>query len=74
MKYSIEKLREDASRIFYKGLEAVEPRAAVKRNCRLDGDTLHIGNSTYDLSKVKNIYVIGSGKASAPMAAAPRLP
>ena len=70
MKYSIEKLREDASRIFYKGLEAVEPRAAVKRNCRLDGDTLHIGNSTYDLSKVKNIYVIGSGKASAPMAAA----
>jgi glycerate 2-kinase len=70
MKYSIEKLREDASRIFYKGLEAVEPRAAVKRNCRLEEGTLHIGNSTYDISKVKNIYVIGSGKASAPMAAA----
>jgi len=66
----IEKLRTDASRIFNKGLEAVEPRAAVKRNCRLDGDTLHIADSAYDLSRVKNIFVIGTGKASAPMAAA----
>ena len=67
---AVDKLRKDAVRIFHKGLEAVEPRAAVKGNCRLDGDTLHIGDSVYDLSRVRHIYVIGTGKASAPMAAA----
>ncbi len=70
MTHTLEKLRQDATRIFNKGLAAVEPRAAVKRNCRLDGDTLRIGDSIYDLTRINNIYVIGTGKACAPMAAA----
>jgi hydroxypyruvate reductase len=56
--------------IFEESIKAVEPRAAVKRNCTLTGDTLQVAQATYDLSEINNIYVIGTGKASAPMAAA----
>lgn len=66
----IKKMRQDAARIFYGGLAAVEPKAAVKRFCRLDGDHLKIGDNTYPVSGTENIILIGSGKASAPMAAA----
>ena len=64
------KMRNDAVRIFNKGLEAVEPCSAVKRCCRREGDNLFIGNRKYDLSGIKNIFVTGAGKATAPMAAA----
>lgn len=67
---SIEKMREDAANIFYAGLEAVEPNAAVKNHCRLNDHRLSVGDRTYDLSKFNNLFVIGAGKASAPMAAA----
>ncbi len=70
MSHSLDRMRKDALRIFHKGLEAVEPRSAVKRNCRLHKSSLSIGDVDFDLSSVKNIYVVGSGKASAPMAAA----
>jgi len=66
----IEKLQKDARDIFNHGLQAVEPKAAVERYCRIDGDSLKFGEKTFDISRIKNIYVIGSGKASAPMAAA----
>lgn len=64
------KMRNDAVRIFNKGLEAVEPCSAIKRCCRREGDNLFIGNRKYDLSAIKNIFVTGAGKATAPMAAA----
>ncbi len=70
MRYDIQKLRDDAVRIFHKGLEAVEPAAAVKRNCKLENDIFTIGTTAYDLSTIKDIYITGTGKASAPMAAA----
>ncbi len=70
MTSTVEKMRKDAIQIFYKALEPVEPRAAVKRNCSLTENTLRIGNASYSLSEIDNIYVIGTGKASAPMAAA----
>ncbi len=63
-------MREAARRIFLKGVEAVEPAAAVKRNCRREGDRLRIGESTLDLSTFDRILVVGAGKASAPMAVA----
>jgi glycerate-2-kinase len=59
-------MRNHASRIFYKALEVVEPGAAVKRYCRLDGERLFIGDWTYDLAQYKNLFVIGAGKAAAP--------
>lgn len=64
------RMRKDAVKIFYKGLQAVEPGAAIKRYCRLEKDLLFIGGNTYDLSTFRNLFVIGAGKAAAPMAAA----
>ncbi|MBC8200084.1 MAG: glycerate kinase [Desulfobacterales bacterium] len=62
-------MRKDAETIFYAGLKAVEPGAAVKRYCRIEDDHLFIGDKPYDLSRIKNIFVVGAGKATAPMAA-----
>ncbi len=66
----IPKIRNDAVSIFQKGLQAVEPGAAIKKYCKLEGDRLFIGDKAYNLSMYKNLFVIGAGKASAPMAAA----
>jgi hydroxypyruvate reductase len=63
-------MREDARRIFLKGVEAVEPAAAVRRYCRREGNTLHLGQTAIDLSAFKRVLVVGAGKASAPMALA----
>ena len=56
--------------IFSKGLQAVEPSTAVKRYCKLEDELFSVGNRHYDLSRFKNLFVIGAGKASAPMAQA----
>ena len=67
--------RKDAMTIFQTALAAVEPRRAVESSLELTGDELTVleGNKkrkTIDLSQVDHIYVIGAGKASAPMAQA----
>ncbi|MEA3434922.1 MAG: glycerate kinase [Thermodesulfobacteriota bacterium] len=67
---SIEEIRGNAVKIFHKGLQAVEPGSAIKRSCKREGDNLLIGNKKYNLSGIKNIFVTGAGKATAPMAAA----
>jgi hydroxypyruvate reductase len=67
---SIEIMRDDAVSIFYAGLEAVEPGSAVKNYCRVEGDRFYVGDQVYNLSKYNQLFVIGAGKASAPMAAA----
>jgi hydroxypyruvate reductase len=66
----LKKLRNDASRIFFAGLSAVEPTAAVKRFCRLEKKHLITGDAKYNLEKIRNIFIIGAGKAGAPMASA----
>jgi hydroxypyruvate reductase len=63
-------MREDARRIFLKGLEAVEPAAAVNRYCRREAGRLLVGQSTLDLDAFERVFVVGAGKASAPMALA----
>ncbi len=67
---SISAMKKDAAIIFNYGLQAVEPGSAIKRCCKLIGDSLFVGNRTYHLPQYKNLYVIGAGKATAPMAAA----
>lgn len=62
-------IRNDAVSIFQKGLHAVEPGAAIKKYCKLKGNRLFIGNKAYNLSMYNHLFVIGAGKASAPMAA-----
>ncbi|MFO7666133.1 MAG: glycerate kinase [Desulfobacterales bacterium] len=63
-------LRKDASSIYYEGIKAVEPMAAVRRFCRREKKYLFTGKVKYNLDKLNNIFIIGAGKAGAPMASA----
>ena len=65
----IAKMRKDAVKIFNKGVDAVEPRTAIKKFCRRDGDNFYAGFKKIHLPLIKNLYIIGAGKGSAPMAA-----
>lgn len=49
-------------------LAAVEPASAVRSHFRVDGDVLLVDGRQYDLNRYQNIYVVGGGKATAPMA------
>lgn len=60
-------LRKDAIDIFKASLKAVDPIIAVKKHLSLEGDVLHVGERSYDLSYYSRIYVIGCGKAAASM-------
>lgn len=63
-------MRRDAIAIFKAGLSAVDPAVSVRKHCRREAECLIVGDHRFDLSRIRNIYVIGAGKASAPMAAA----
>jgi len=51
-------------------LQKVDPFAALKKYVALDGHRLRIGEDTFNLDSVANIYAIGAGKATYPLAAA----
>lgn len=70
MKTLLEKARNDALQILRAGIKAVEPRESINRFCRRSGDVLWIGKNSFDLSNFENIYIMGAGKATAPMAGA----
>ena len=53
-----------------KTLRRLDARERIKSIMKLDGDTLHIGIKEWDLSKKKNIYLLGAGKACNHMAMA----
>jgi glycerate-2-kinase len=63
-------LRKMALHIIEEALEASNPYRAAKELVHLDGSILHVGPYTYDLSKKRNIYVLGAGKATFPIAQA----
>jgi glycerate 2-kinase len=58
------------SRVLEAALAAVDPVAAVRSQVELQGERLRIGGQYYDLAHSSRIFVIGAGKAGAPMAAA----
>lgn len=58
------------TRILAAAVAAVEPGAAMRRCLRRTGDYLHIGDMVYDLRTFDRIWIVGAGKAGAPMAAA----
>jgi hydroxypyruvate reductase len=62
--------RKAAVAIFRAGLEAADPEKALLRHVRVDGGVLRAGGGRYALDKIRNIYVVGAGKACAPMAKA----
>ena len=52
------------------GIEAARPARAVERHCSLEGDTLRIRETEYDLSEYESVRVLGGGKAADDLAAA----
>lgn len=65
-----EALRRQAGQILSAAIDVVDPAAAVGRVVRRHGELLHVDSQTYDLRAVRRLFVIGGGKAAAPMAAA----
>jgi glycerate-2-kinase len=43
---------------------AMDGRKLVRRSVTIEGDSLRVGSSTFDLSKIGDVYVIGGGKGS----------
>jgi hydroxypyruvate reductase len=65
-----QRARNDLQAIFKAGLAAADPVEAVLRHVAVRGGRLRIGDYSRDLKKVRNIFVVGAGKASARMAGA----
>ncbi len=57
-----------AARIMAAAIQAVEPGAAVAQYMRLEDERLIISEQVYNLNKYRRIFLIGAGKAGAPMA------
>lgn len=51
-------------------LDAADTYAGTHRVVRREGNTLHVGERTYDLSRPFSVYVVGAGKGSYPIARA----
>lgn len=64
------RLRSDVSRIWTAALRAVEPAAAVRRWVRREGDELVVDQRRFPLGKGRRVWILGAGKAAAPMARA----
>jgi glycerate 2-kinase len=62
--------RQRAIEVFLAGVESVKPDNLIKRYVSLNQDILKIENLTFDLTEIRNIYVVGAGKASSEMAQA----
>ena len=62
--------RRQVVQIMQAALAAVDPYLAVRAALRREGDLLHVGGETLDLSRYTRVLVVGAGKAGAPMARA----
>ena len=60
--------RDTALNIFLAGVDSVIPDNLLKRYVSIYDNTLQIEKLVFDLNIVKNIYIVGAGKASAAMA------
>lgn len=63
-------MRKHAENIFQAAIDAVNAQNCVAEHLERTGNRFRAGNIELDLSGFENIYVIGAGKATAPMAAA----
>ena len=62
--------RQIAIDIFLTAVESVKPDKLISRFVTVKGNILQIENHKIDLSAIKNIFVVGAGKASSTMALA----
>jgi hydroxypyruvate reductase len=58
------------TRILSASIQAVEPGAAVHKFLQKQGSQLTVMGRKYDLDSYQHVYLVGCGKAGAPMAAA----
>lgn len=63
-------LRKDALAICKAALRAADPEEALLRHVRVADGVLLAGGGKYRLDKIRNVYLVGAGKACAPMAKA----
>lgn len=66
----VEDLRKAALGIFDAAVRAVDPGEAIHRHVGRDGDRLRLDQETVDLKSVRQLVVVGLGKAGASMAGA----
>jgi len=69
VKKNLRALRANALSIFREGLKAVDPEKILSEHLSFKGNVLRVGRKNYSLSQTERIFVVGTGKASAPMAA-----
>jgi len=62
--------REKVLLLMEEVLKELDVSKTIHKIMRLDGDILTVGERTWDLSKKKNIYLVGAGKACNAMAQA----
>jgi len=62
-------LRGDAKKIFLQALKAADPNHILSSHISLRKNILRVGKKTYPLSRFDRVLVVGTGKASAAMAA-----
>lgn len=60
-------LRQSMVAVLDAALHAVDPYQAVQAVLQLEGNSVQIGEQRYDLDLFRRIYVVGAGKAGAPM-------
>jgi len=60
-------LRADATRVWTAALRAADPESAVRRFLKRNGSMLQIHRNRYNLDKVRKLWILGAGKAAAPM-------
>jgi len=63
-------LRRAAVRCLQAALRASDPQAALRRVVTLQDHLLQVAGETYDLDRVRRVFLLGGGKAAAAMAAA----
>ena len=63
-------IRRDVLAIIEAGLVAADPGQGTRRQVRLEGDRLQVTHRTVDLATVRQVYFIGVGKGSYPIAEA----
>jgi hydroxypyruvate reductase len=56
------------ARILSAALKAVEPGTAVATHMQRRGDSLWVAGQEYDLQRYRRVWIVGAGKAGAPMA------
>jgi glycerate 2-kinase len=57
----------DAARIWSAALRAVDPGAAIRNVMKRSGSILEINRKRFDLTGIRKLWVLGAGKAAAPM-------